>query len=186
MKTQAIHHRKKVRRAYYLSLEYLMGRLLLNNLHNSGLYGATRDALSELGQDFQEIASEEADMGLGNGGLGRLAACFLDSLALDRISVTVFTTSSTLPAGVCRWPPSRASRCLAGEGCLGSHATKFQPGIQLYGRVEHQMDDSLYHPKWVSAKRSSVCLLTLGSLATVAKRLISSASGMLGPLRVRP
>ena len=51
MKTQAIHHRKKVRRAYYLSLEYLMGRLLLNNLHNSGLYGATRDALSELGQD---------------------------------------------------------------------------------------------------------------------------------------
>ncbi len=81
MKTQAVHHEKKVRRAYYLSLEYLMGRLLVNNVHNAGIFEATRDALSDLGQEFTEIAGEENDMGLGNGGLGRLAACFLDSLA---------------------------------------------------------------------------------------------------------
>ena len=81
MMTQAVHNEKKVRRAYYLSLEYLMGRLLVNNLHNAGLFEQTRDALTELGQDFAQIANEEADMGLGNGGLGRLASCFLDSLA---------------------------------------------------------------------------------------------------------
>jgi starch phosphorylase len=68
METQAVHNEKKVRRAYYLSLEYLMGRLLVNNLHNAGLFEQTRDALTELGQDFTQIADEEADMGLGNGG----------------------------------------------------------------------------------------------------------------------
>ena len=88
MKTQAVHNEKKVRRAYYLSLEYLMGRLLVNNLHNAGLFEQTRDALAELGQDFAQIADEEADMGLGNGGLGRLAACFLDSLALSLIHIS--------------------------------------------------------------------------------------------------
>jgi starch phosphorylase len=81
MKTQKVHHEKVVRRAYYLSLEYLMGRLLFNNLHNAGLFDVTREALAELGHDIDVIAREENDMGLGNGGLGRLAACFLDSLA---------------------------------------------------------------------------------------------------------
>lgn len=69
------------RRVYYLSLEYLMGRLLHTNLVNTGLLDATREALAELGLEFPTIDQEEPDMGLGNGGLGRLAACFLDSLA---------------------------------------------------------------------------------------------------------
>jgi starch phosphorylase len=58
-----------------------MGRLLINNLYNSGLQDIARDALESLGLDIDEIREEEVDMGLGNGGLGRLAACFLDSLA---------------------------------------------------------------------------------------------------------
>lgn len=71
------------RRVYYLSLEYLMGRMMENNLVNAGLYEITEKALSELGLglNITDLFDQEPDMGLGNGGLGRLAACFLDSLA---------------------------------------------------------------------------------------------------------
>lgn len=75
------HRSQNTRRAYYLSLEYLMGGLLRTYLVNTGLKDTAREALSELGQDLDQICSQEVDMGLGNGGLGRLAACFLDSLA---------------------------------------------------------------------------------------------------------
>ncbi len=81
MRTMEKHNNSNVRRVYYLSLEYLMGRLLSNNLHNAGLYNIARDALTDLDLNLEELCDEETDMGLGNGGLGRLAACFLDSLA---------------------------------------------------------------------------------------------------------
>ena len=80
-KAMRAHREKNVRRVNYLSLEYLMGRLLENNLRNTGLYDTAKQALLELGQDLDEILNKEPDMGLGNGGLGRLAACFLDSLS---------------------------------------------------------------------------------------------------------
>lgn len=72
---------QNVKRAYYLSLEYLMGRLLVNNLVNLGILDSCRTALAEMGQDLENIVDEGPDLGLGNGGLGRLAACFMDSLA---------------------------------------------------------------------------------------------------------
>jgi glycogen phosphorylase len=75
------HRRENVRRLYYFSMEYLMGRLMHNSVVNLGLEEATAEALRSVGQDFDEIRNHEEDMGLGNGGLGRLAACFLDSLA---------------------------------------------------------------------------------------------------------
>jgi starch phosphorylase len=80
-RTMRTHRNKNVRRVNYLSLEYLMGRLLENNLRNTGLYEPAQQALKELGQDLDSIINREPDMGLGNGGLGRLAACFLDSLS---------------------------------------------------------------------------------------------------------
>lgn len=79
--TQQTYHAKRVKRVYYLSAEFLMGRLLTNNLMNLGVYDVARDALAELGVDLEQLIEREADAGLGNGGLGRLAACFLDSMA---------------------------------------------------------------------------------------------------------
>lgn len=79
--TVATHRSRNVRRINYFSLEYLMGRLLESNLRNTGLYQPVKEALSELDQDLDTILNTEQDMGLGNGGLGRLAACFLDSFS---------------------------------------------------------------------------------------------------------
>ena len=79
--TQKVQHESNARRVYYLSLEYLIGRLLNNNLENLCIKQDVIDALADLGLDYETIRQEEVDMGLGNGGLGRLAACFLDSLA---------------------------------------------------------------------------------------------------------
>jgi len=81
IRTQQMYYEKDVKRVYYLSAEYLMGRVLVNNLINLGMYEETRRAMEELDQDVEAIVDQEPDMGLGNGGLGRLAACFLDSLA---------------------------------------------------------------------------------------------------------
>ena len=157
MRTQKAHHNAKTRRAYYLSLEYLMGRVLLNNLHNAGIYEAARDALRELGQDVDLLAEEEDDMGLGNGGLGRLAACFLDSLAtLDLPSVgygihyefglfrqafedghQIENPDAWMLKG-CPWEIMRPN---------------YTQHIKLYGRVEHQMDSKGdFKPVWADYK----------------------------------
>lgn len=69
------------KRVYYLSLEFYMGRSLTNTMINIGIQNACDEALYQLGLDIEELESLEEDAGLGNGGLGRLAACFLDSMA---------------------------------------------------------------------------------------------------------
>ncbi|BBA50432.1 glycogen phosphorylase [Fusobacterium varium] len=77
--TKKLYSQKK--QAFYLSAEFLMGRALGNNLINLGLLGEVKEVLAEYGIDYNKIEDEEEDSALGNGGLGRLAACFLDSLA---------------------------------------------------------------------------------------------------------
>ncbi|MET1077672.1 MAG: glycogen/starch/alpha-glucan phosphorylase [Pseudomonas sp.] len=74
-------YRKGQKRVYYLSLEFLIGRLLIDSLSNLGLLEVAREALSDLGVDLNRIRSLEPDAALGNGGLGRLAACFMESMA---------------------------------------------------------------------------------------------------------
>ncbi|MBU1223267.1 MAG: glycogen/starch/alpha-glucan phosphorylase [Gammaproteobacteria bacterium] len=81
MNTYVVRDQPGKRRGYYLSLEFLIGRALANHVLNLGLDEATREALHGFGQTLEAVVEQETDAGLGNGGLGRLAACFMDSCA---------------------------------------------------------------------------------------------------------
>ncbi len=81
LRTQQKYKEKNVKRVYYLSMEFLMGRLLGNALINLNFYDECYQILKDIGYNLEEVRDLEPDMGLGNGGLGRLAACFLDSMA---------------------------------------------------------------------------------------------------------
>jgi starch phosphorylase len=81
MQTMRAYYREDAKRVYYLSMEFLIGRTLVNSLLNIGMLEAVERALRELGLDLEEIIEFESEAALGNGGLGRLAACFLDSMA---------------------------------------------------------------------------------------------------------
>ncbi|ADE12035.1 glycogen/starch/alpha-glucan phosphorylase [Sideroxydans lithotrophicus] len=87
-RTQRAYDESDCKQAYYLSLEFLMGRALGNALLNLDLEGASAEAMRNLGLDLEEVQELESDAGLGNGGLGRLAACFLDSCATLQLPVT--------------------------------------------------------------------------------------------------
>ncbi|KAF3707854.1 Glycogen phosphorylase, brain form [Channa argus] len=81
IRTQQYYYEKDPKRVYYLSLEFYMGRALQNTMISLGLQNACDEAIYQLGLDMEELEEVEEDAGLGNGGLGRLAACFLDSMA---------------------------------------------------------------------------------------------------------
>ena len=83
--TKKTYAKKQVKQAYYFSAEFLMGRYLGNNLINLQINDAVKETLNELGVDINKIEDQESDTGLGNGGLGRLAACFLDSMATCKL-----------------------------------------------------------------------------------------------------
>jgi starch phosphorylase len=80
-RTQSEYYERNMKRVYYLSLEFLMGRALGNNIINLGAYDQYREAMDQLGYSLEDLQEQEFDAGLGNGGLGRLAACFLESAA---------------------------------------------------------------------------------------------------------
>jgi starch phosphorylase len=79
--TKQAYHEQKVKRVYYLSLEFLIGRMMGNNVLNLQMEDVCRSAMAKEGLDWEDLREYEIDAGLGNGGLGRLAACFLDSIA---------------------------------------------------------------------------------------------------------
>lgn len=85
LKTRRAHIDNGKRMVYYLSMEFLLGRSFVNALINEGVYAEFEEAFKQLGKEFADVCEQEEDPGLGNGGLGRLAACFLDSLATLRI-----------------------------------------------------------------------------------------------------
>ena len=93
------------KRTYYLSLEFLIGRLLFDTLGNLGLTETAREALAQLGVDLDRIRAIEPDAALGNGGLGRLAACFMESMATPTA-----TASATISASSARSSPTAGSR----------------------------------------------------------------------------
>jgi len=156
--TQAVYHNQNVKRVYYLSLEFLMGRLFSNSLYSAGVFDDMIHALEELGLDYEELRKEEYDMGLGNGGLGRLAACFLDSLAtLDLPAVGygihyqygLFKQEFRNGYQV-ELPDAWMQYGTPWEIVRYEHSSE----IQVYGHVENVFDDrGNYVPCWTGWKK---------------------------------
>src|SRR5215471_20693367 len=88
VKTKATYEQQNPKRIYYLSMEFLLGRSLANNVTNLLLDPLVQDAVRTKGIDWLDLIEQEPDAGLGNGGLGRLAACFLDSMATMQLPAT--------------------------------------------------------------------------------------------------
>ncbi len=155
--TQAVHNANNVRRIYYFSLEYLMGRLFGNNLLATGMLDDAKLALESLGQDFEKIRESESDMGLGNGGLGRLAACFLDSLAtLDYPALGYgiyyefgLFKQEFLNGNQVEHPDNWT---IFGDPWEIVRA-EYTQQVHFFGRVENVFDDrGNYRPRWVNTK----------------------------------
>jgi starch phosphorylase len=155
--TQAVHNAKNVRRIYYFSLEYLMGRLFGNNLIATGLLDTAREALTSLGQDFEKIRDSEVDMGLGNGGLGRLAACFLDSLATLDYPALGYGIYYEFGLFKQEFQNGRQIEHPDNWIIFGSPWEVVRPEytqeVKIFGRVENVFDDrGNYRPRWVGTK----------------------------------
>ena len=155
--TQAVHNKNNVRRIYYFSLEYLMGRLFGNNLIATGLRDTASAALASLGQDFDSIRESEVDMGLGNGGLGRLAACFMDSLAT--LDYPALGYGIYYEFGLFKQEFVNGHQVEHPDNWMkfGDPWEVVRPEyaqeIPLYGRVENVFDDrGNYRPRWVDTK----------------------------------
>ncbi|HEX2854055.1 MAG TPA: glycogen/starch/alpha-glucan family phosphorylase, partial [Opitutaceae bacterium] len=157
IETQAVHNAQNVRRVYYFSLEYLMGRLFGNNLLATGQLEVARAALASLGQDFERIRDAEGDMGLGNGGLGRLAACFMDSLAT--LDYPALGYGIYYEFGLFKQEFVNGSQVEHPDNWMlfGNPWEVVRPEytqeVRLYGRVDNIFDDrGNYRPKWVGTK----------------------------------
>ncbi len=154
IETERRYRDAAAKRLYYLSIEYLVGRLLTSNLHNLRLDDVCRDTLRALGVSLEDILEAEPDAALGNGGLGRLAACFLDSLAtldmpgsgygihyeygLFRQEIDHGTQKEKPDNWLAFGTPWEIER--ADERCL----------VPVYGRIEHAVDRSgAYNPMWL-------------------------------------
>ena len=153
IRSRKVHYLRNAKRVYYMSLEYLPGRFLKNNLTNLGILDETKKALEAFGQNFEKIAEEELDMGLGNGGLGRLASCFQDSLATLNYSALAYGIHYEL--GLFRQkivdgkqiekPDNWTMYGNPWQICRPEYVQK----IKLYGNVEHEYDGSgNLKPKW--------------------------------------
>lgn len=157
IETQKEHSKQDARRVYYLSLEYLMGRLLNVNLTNMGLKKAVSDALSDLGFDLDVLYDEENDMGLGNGGLGRLAACFLDSMATLDLPAVGYGIHYQF--GLFKQEFQGGKQVEKPDDWLKNGnpweiaRPQYSQKVLLYGHVEHSYDNlGNYSPKWVASK----------------------------------
>lgn len=152
IRTQQYYYEKDPKRVYYLSLEFYMGRTLTNTMVNLGIQSACDEAMYQLGLDIEELEEMEEDAGLGNGGLGRLAACFLDSMAT--LGLAAYGYGIRYEYGIF------AQRIVNGEQKeepddwlrFGNPWEKARPEFTLpvnfYGRVE----DTAEGKKWVNTQ----------------------------------
>ncbi|MDR0831719.1 MAG: glycogen/starch/alpha-glucan phosphorylase, partial [Bacillales bacterium] len=147
---------RKQKRVIYFSLEFLIGRLLVNNLQNLGIYEVVQQGLKDLNIDVHELENKESDAGLGNGGLGRLAACFMDSIA--SLNYPAFGNTIRYEYGFFK------QRIVDGKQIevpdqwltLGNiweiRKPKHSVEVKFYGRVESFWDNGRVHFNWVEAE----------------------------------
>jgi starch phosphorylase len=157
LNTEKRYHQGDFKKLYYLSMEFLMGRSLGNNLYNLEIYDLCKDALTDMGIDIEELRESEQDAALGNGGLGRLAACFLDSIAT--LNMPGYGYGINYEFGLFKqeidnghqkekpdhWFSERSPWLLERpeEKCT----------IPIYGRIEHAEDrEGNYNPMWMDWK----------------------------------
>jgi starch phosphorylase len=145
IRTQDTYYERDAKRVYYLSLEYLMGRTLGNSLVNMGLLGECAKALHELGYRLEALREAEWDAGLGNGGLGRLAACFLDSMAT--LGYPSYGYGLRYDYGIFHQRIVNGAQVEVADGWLryGNPWEIARPGdrfrVRFYGRVDTSVND---------------------------------------------
>ena len=156
--TATVGNSRNAKRVYYLSLEFLMGRLFSNSIYNAGVIHNMLGALEELGLDYEGLREEEYDMALGNGGLGRLAACFLDSLAT--LDIPAVGYGIHYQYGLFKQKIVNGHQVELPDAWL-QYGTPWEivrpeqtTEVQVYGYVENIFDDrGNYVPRWVGWKK---------------------------------
>uniref|UniRef100_A0A8C5GWS4 Alpha-1,4 glucan phosphorylase n=1 Tax=Gouania willdenowi TaxID=441366 RepID=A0A8C5GWS4_GOUWI len=152
IRTQQFYYEADPKRVYYLSLEFYMGRTLQNTMINLGLQNACDEAIYQLGLDMEELEEMEEDAGLGNGGLGRLAACFLDSLAT--LGLAAYGYGIRYEYGIFNqkirdgWQVEEADDWLRHGNPWEKARPEYMLPVHFYGRVEETRDGS----KWVDTQ----------------------------------
>lgn len=154
LQTEKVYEQTKAKRAYYLSLEFLIGRLLSNNLNNLKMFETFQQIAADTGIDFEEIEEQERDPGLGNGGLGRLAACFLDSMA--SLHIPGFGYGIHYEYGLFKqeidngYQREKPDNWLADFNPWEIKRTDQKCIVPIYGRIEHFHDRAgNYNPMWL-------------------------------------
>nr|XP_026248831.1 glycogen phosphorylase, brain form [Urocitellus parryii] len=141
IRTQQHYYERDPKRIYYLSLEFYMGRTLQNTMVNLGLQNACDEAIYQLGLDLEELEEIEEDAGLGNGGLGRLAACFLDSMAT--LGLAAYGYGIRYEFGIFNqkivngWQVEEADDWLRYGNPWEKARPEYMLPVYFYGRVEH-------------------------------------------------
>uniref|UniRef100_A0A8C1PWJ1 Alpha-1,4 glucan phosphorylase n=1 Tax=Cyprinus carpio TaxID=7962 RepID=A0A8C1PWJ1_CYPCA len=153
IRTQQFYYEADPKRVYYLSLEFYMGRALQNTMINLGLQNACDEAIYQLGLDMEDLEEMEEDAGLGNGGLGRLAACFLDSMAT--LGLAAYGYGIRYEYGIFNqkikdgWQFEEADDWLRYGNPWEKARPEFMLPVHFYGRVE---EEDGKEPKWVNSQ----------------------------------
>ncbi|HTP07833.1 MAG TPA: glycogen/starch/alpha-glucan family phosphorylase, partial [Anaerolineae bacterium] len=157
LETQERYQQKDPKRLYYLSIEFLIGQSLGSNLYNLRMRALYRQALRNLGADLEAIEESEADAALGNGGLGRLAVCFLDSLTT--LGMPGYGYGINYEYGLFKQEIDDGYQREKPDNWL-AHGTPWEIArpdeacfIPVYGRIEHSVDrKGAYNPMWMDWK----------------------------------
>lgn len=153
-KTAKTYLEKASRTVCYLSAEFLMGPQLGTNIYNLGIYNEVKQAISEFGLDFEELLSQESEPGLGNGGLGRLAACYMDSLAT--LNIPAIGYGIRYEFGIFKqeiqhgWQIECTDKWLDYGNPWEIHRPEISFDIKLGGHTESFVDDKgRYQVRWI-------------------------------------